>query len=69
MSSFTTTLVLAEFPATSVDIPETVWPAVSVETVTGLGQDATPLKASLQVKVTVTAWLFQPAAFGTWLKS
>ncbi len=64
LSRLTVTLAVAELPAWSVAVPETVWPSPSVVTVTGSGQVAMPLPVSLQRKVTVTSVLFQPAALG-----
>src|SRR5260370_25366576 len=61
---FTVTLVLAVFPATSVAVPVTIWLALSAVTATVAAQNATPLSASEQVKLTVTAELFQPFASG-----
>src|SRR5258708_4596956 len=67
LSSFTVTLVVAEFPALSVAVPVTAWPAVSVLIVTGAVQVATPEPASAHVNVTVTLLLFQPLPFGAGL--
>lgn len=51
-------------PALSVAVPCTAWLAPCEVTVTGPGQLWIPTLASLQVNVTVTLELFQPAAFG-----
>ena len=56
--------VEAVFPAASVATPEITWWAPSVFTATGLGQFTIPESASLQVKVTTTLALVQPAALG-----
>jgi len=64
LSSFIVTEVVAMFPALSTAVPSTTWPEVSVEMVTGPGQEAMPLSASEQVKLTVGLELFHPAAFG-----
>ena len=61
---FTVNCVEAVLPATSVAVPRTIWLAPGVETVCGGGQIATPESVSEQVKVTVTAEVFQPPAFG-----
>src|SRR5207253_353450 len=53
---------LAPLPALSTQLPVTDWPAPSVLRVVGASELATPERASLQVKLTVTAVLFQPAA-------
>src|SRR5260370_38428587 len=66
---FTVTLLLAVFPATSVAVPVTIWLALSAVTATGAAQNATPLSASEQVKLTVTADLFQPFASGDGLSA
>jgi hypothetical protein len=63
LSSLTVTVVLAVLPPLSLTVPETIWPAVSVVTVTGEGQvrgGAPPA----QENDTVTFALFQPAALG-----
>jgi hypothetical protein len=53
------------FPALSVQVPETDWPAPSAVKVIGTVQEAIPESASAPVKDTVTFVLFQPRAFGT----
>src|SRR5439155_3441118 len=63
LSIFSVTLVLAVFPALFTAMPETTWPAPSVLTATGEGHVAMPELLSEQVKVTVTAVLFQPLEF------
>src|SRR5947208_2833618 len=60
---------VAWLPATSTAAPLITCPAPSVVTVTGAGQRATPLVASVHVKVTRTSVLFQPAAFAGGLKT
>ena len=45
--------------ALSLAVPLITWPAPSVETVAGTGQNATPPTPAEQVKVTVTFELFQ----------
>src|SRR5438067_3891740 len=55
------TLALAELPAASVAVPLDVWLAPSTSVCAG-GQLATPERASLQLKLTVTSVLFQPLA-------
>src|ERR1051325_364235 len=64
VSMLTETLAELRLPALSTASPVTVCPAPSLWRTTAAGQMAMPLKASLQVKLTVTAELFQPAAFG-----
>src|SRR5262249_46216486 len=64
LSMFSVTLADALLPARSVAVPLTTCPAPSAVTVTGCGQLAMPDPSSLQVKVTVTSVLFQPAALG-----
>jgi hypothetical protein len=54
----------AEFPAASVAVPLMIWLAPGVITTCGAGHVAIPERVSAQVKVTVTAELFQPAEFG-----
>jgi hypothetical protein len=51
-------------PARSVAVPLMSWFAASVLTLIGTGQLATPEVLSAQVKLTVTSFLFQPAALG-----
>ena len=63
LSSFTVTAAVAVFPALSTAVPSTLWPAVSVVTVTGPLQDPIPLIPSEQTKLTVGLELFHPAAF------
>ena len=63
MSSFTTTEVVVMFPALSMAVPTTVCPTDSVVTVTGAVQEAIPVNASAQLKVTVGSELCQPDAF------
>src|SRR4051794_28263144 len=63
LSRFTVTCALA-VPPRPVAVPATTWPIASVETMTGAGQYA----AFVQVKVTVTVELFQPAAFAAGLE-
>jgi hypothetical protein len=75
LSSLTVTASVPTFPAVSVAVPLTGWPAVSVETVTGAVTLATPepLSSSLAINVTATLLLFQPSALGLgdklWLTS
>jgi hypothetical protein len=64
-SMLSVTLLLAEFPATSTAVPLTFWFAPSVVTTCGDGQVAIPESLSLQIKLTVTEELFQPAPLGT----
>jgi hypothetical protein len=64
LSSFTVTAAVALFPALSTAVPCTLWPAVSVVTVTGPLQDPIPLIPSEQTKLIVGLELFHPAAFG-----
>src|ERR1051325_8708136 len=64
VSILTVTLAVLRLPALSTASPVTVCAAVSLCRTTSSGQVRMPLKASLQVKLTVTAELFQPAAFG-----
>ena len=59
--------VLLLFPALSVADPETVWFAPSEVMLVGEGHDATPDRASVQEKLTVTGELFQPAKLGAGL--
>jgi hypothetical protein len=54
---------LAEFPALSRHVPVADCPPPSPRVVGG-GELNTPERASVQVKVTVTATLFQPLEFG-----
>src|SRR5437867_1028778 len=58
---------VAWLPATSTAAPLITCPAPSVVTVTGAGQRATPLVASVHVKVTVAFPLFHPAPFAAGL--
>ena len=53
----------ALFPALSVAVPLTTWPAPSVVTLIGAGQDAIPDSASEQANKTVGGADHQPAAF------
>src|SRR2546426_3227588 len=62
LSTLRLNVVLAWFPATSMAVPLTTCPAPSVLTVTGAGQRAIPLVASVQMNLTVTSALCQPAA-------
>ena len=64
LSSFTVTEVVAVFPAPSVAVPLTTWFDPSVETETGIVQEAMPEVASWHVNVTVTLAWFQPSALG-----
>src|SRR5947209_18914910 len=64
LSTFTIADAAAWLPALSAAVPLIVCEAVSVETTTCAGHEATPLVASEQVKVMVAAALSQPAAFG-----
>jgi hypothetical protein len=68
-SIFRLVVVLALFPALSKAVPKVGWFDPSDETVTGDGHTATPDNVSAQLKLTVTAELFHPAAFGAgfWL--
>lgn len=61
---FSVTLASAEFPATSVAVPETAWPAPSVLIVWGGGQAAIGAVVFVQTKLTVTLELFHPYASG-----
>src|SRR5205085_1669974 len=54
----------ALFPALSNVVPETAWFSPSEDTATGPGHEATPDRASAQLKLTVTAELLQPNPFG-----
>src|SRR3989442_21364 len=67
LSMLSVTDTLAWFPATSTAVPLTTCPAPSVLTVTGSGQRATPLMASVHVKLTLTSVLFQPVALAVGL--
>jgi hypothetical protein len=58
------TCAVAELPATSVTVPLTTWFAPSVLMVCACGQVASGAVVLVQVKVTVTAELFQPLALG-----
>src|SRR6516162_9357486 len=60
---FTVTVVVAVFPALSVAVPTTGLVPSEV-TLSGEVHDATPLSASEQVKVTVTAEELKPPASG-----
>src|SRR5258705_13056424 len=62
---FKVRLAPAIFPATSVAVPETVWPAPSVLIVCGGGQVAIGAVVLVQTKLTVTLELFHPLASGT----
>src|SRR5258708_7769860 len=62
---FSVRLASAEFPATSVAVPEPVWPAPSVLIVWGGGQAAIGAVVFVQTKLTVTLELFHPYASGT----
>ena len=64
LSSLIVTEAVAELPATSVAVPPTIWFAPSLVITCGGGQFAIPEVASLQVNVTVTGVLFQPAELG-----
>ena len=64
LSTFSVRLVEAVLPARSAAVPLMACCAPSLLTVRGPGQLATPQAASVQVKLTVTAVLCQPAAFG-----
>src|SRR5207248_958736 len=64
LSTLTVTEAEAVLPALSAAVPDTDWLAPSVVTVTGLGQLATPLVLSKQLKLIVTLLLFQCSAFG-----
>jgi len=63
VAMLTLMLVVAVFPATSVTVPLINWLAPCVLTVSGCGQIAIGAVVAVQVKVTVTLELFQPAAF------
>src|SRR5437867_4491003 len=58
---------VAWLPATSTAVPLIICPAPSAVTATGAGQRATPLVASVHVKVTVAFPLFHPAPFAAGL--
>src|SRR5439155_14126947 len=64
LSSRTVALSVAVLPALSVALPATEKPLVSLLITFAAGQESTPLRASVQVKLTVTSVLFQPFAFG-----
>src|SRR5437660_6641546 len=64
LSMLTLTSAWAVFPALSTEVPVMDWLVPSTSTGTGAGQVAIPESASLHAKVTVTAVLFHPAAFG-----
>jgi hypothetical protein len=62
---FTLTVVVAEFPATSVAVPLKTWFKPVVVTLIGLGQFATPDSASEHANVMVTGVVVLiPFAFG-----
>jgi hypothetical protein len=61
---FKVRLALAIFPATSVAVPETVWPAPSALIVCGDGQVAIGAVVFVQSNVTVTLELFHPLGSG-----
>lgn len=61
---FRVRLAPAIFPATSVAVPETVWPAPSVLIVCGGGQVAIGAVVFVQTNVTVTLELFHPLGSG-----
>ena len=63
LSIWSVTDVEAVALAASFKVPETTWPAPSVETVAGAGQVSGGVPPA-QVNVTATLALFQPAAFG-----
>src|SRR5207249_171162 len=67
LSMFRVTERVAWLPATSTATPLITCPPPSVVTVTGAGQRATPLAASVHVKVTVAFPLFHPAPFAAGL--
>src|SRR2546429_1602773 len=67
LSMFKVIARVAWLPATSTAAPLITCPAPSAVTVTGAGQRATPLVASVHVKVTVAFPLFHPAPFGAGL--
>src|SRR5688500_11475696 len=56
------TVAEAPLPAASVALPVADWPAPSPLSACGAVHDATPERASVQVKLTVTVPLFQPFA-------
>src|SRR5206468_5743768 len=58
------------FPATSVQLPLTTVPVVSLVTCWSLVQETTPPppESPLAVKLTVTSALFQPAPFGAGMR-
>jgi hypothetical protein len=58
------TFAVAELPATSVTVPEIVWPAPSVLSDCGGGQLAIGAVVFVQTKLTVTLELFHPFASG-----
>jgi hypothetical protein len=64
VSRLTVTEVVAVLPARSRAVPLTLWFAPSVDTMVSGGQYSTPDPASPHANVTVTSFLFQPAAFG-----
>src|ERR1044071_6959550 len=69
VSMLTVTLAELRLPALSIASPVAVCPAPSLRRAMSAGQVAMPLSASLQGKLTGTAEVFQPAAFGagaTW---
>ena len=64
LSSFTVALAVDVFPALSTTVPTTLWPVVSVVTITGAVQEVRGLLPGAQVKATVGLALCHPAAFG-----
>src|SRR5439155_4731024 len=68
LSTFTATLVMPTFPATSTAVPVTIWFAPSVVITTGGVTLATPERLSVATKDTFTSVWFQPfeLASGAW---
>src|SRR5579864_9285588 len=64
LSMLSEMLPVPTFPAISVAWPEIFWFCPSEATNCGVGHLATPDKLSVQLKVTVTLALFQPAPLG-----
>jgi hypothetical protein len=65
------TVDTAEFPATSVQVPPTDWPAPSAVRTVGAGglPGAKPERLSAHEKLTLTLVLFQPLAFGAGVRA
>src|SRR5687768_4989233 len=63
--SMSVTVAVLVLPAASVAVPTTNWPAPSLLNSVSPTQEATPDRLSSQVKLTLTAPLFQPKPFAT----